>query len=106
MAVSGAMAITKATLVAGSAAITAQRGSQTWGANYVFSPSGLQNDIGLMSDVFVDVHTNLTPIASGTYTIGTASSPLAPSGIVMVNAAGVPMKLVILANGTVSGVAA
>ena len=37
MAVSGTMAITNATLVAGSGSIAAQRGNATWGANYVFN---------------------------------------------------------------------
>lgn len=104
------MAITKTTLVSGSGAIGAQRGTQTWGANYTFSPSGLQNDIFQVAEALKDnaasLGTALVPTASGTYTIGTKALPLAVSGIVMLNQAGVAMKLVITAGGLVSGVAA
>lgn len=115
--VSGTMALTVATLKSGSAAVKAQRGTQTWGANYIFSPSGVQNDIAVIADAFVSVKTSGTFIAptisgnislstSGTTAIGTANLPLAVSGLVMLNQAGLPMKLVITAGGLVSGIAA
>ena len=106
MAVSGTMALSITTLNLGGDAISAQRGTQTWGANYVFSPSGLQNDIHIIADSLSGVYGNFIPLTSGTATIGTANFPLAVSGIVMLNQAGAPMKLVITAGGLVSGVAA
>jgi hypothetical protein len=102
MSVSGTMAISKATLVTGSGAIGTQRGNDTWGANYVFSAEGLQNDIYQISET---VKTGGI-VASGTQYIGSASTPIAVSGIYMNGPAGVPYRLVILANGLVSGVAA
>ena len=120
MAVSGKMEITGATLVAGSAAISAQRGTQEWGANYTFTPSGLQNDILVISDTLKGMSTggvetsgiyiaptvsgNITLAASGVTKIGSNAAPLAVSGIYMLNQAGVPMRLVITAGGLVSGV--
>lgn len=110
--VSGTMALTKATLISGSGAITAQRGTQTWGANYTFNPSGLQNDILQIGEAFRTVNTNvtltgdLTFTASGSTKVGSAAAPIAVSGIYMNNVSGVPMRLVIYANGLVSGVAA
>jgi hypothetical protein len=103
--VSGTMAITKATLVAGSGAIGAQRGNETWGANYTFSPSGLQNDIYQVAEVLKDNASSLVPATSGTYTIGTSDAPVAASGIIMNGAGNVPFYLVINADGSVSGVA-
>jgi len=102
MAVSGVMAISKATLVAGSGAIGAQRGNDTWGANYVFNPEGLQNDIYQIAET---VKTGGI-VASGTQSIGSASTPIAVSGLYMVAQGGSVMRLVITADGLVSGVAA
>lgn len=100
--VTGTMAISKATLVAGSGAIGAQRGNDTWGANYVFSAGGLQNDIYQIAET---VKTG-SIVSSGTQFIGSAATPVAVSGIFMNGPAGVPYRLVILSNGLVSGVAA
>jgi len=102
--VSGAMAVTKATLVAGSVGVKAQRGTETWGANYVFSPSGIQNDVAVIADALSGVYNGFTPLTSGTYTMGTASAPLKASGIIMNNNAGVPMRLIITSGGLVSGI--
>lgn len=115
--VSGTMALTVSKLKSGSAAVKAQRGTQTWGANYTFSASGLQNDIAVIADAFATTGTSgtfisptvsgaITLAASGTTTIGTGNNPIAASGIVMLGAGNVPFKLVVYANGAVSGVAA
>lgn len=106
MAVSGTMALSKATLVAGSVNITVQRGTDTWGANYAFNPNGLQNDIKVIADALSGLYNGFTPLSSGSYTLGTLNVPLQASGIVMNNNAGVPMKLIITAGGLVSGVVA
>lgn len=106
MAVSGLMEITKDTLVSGSAQVTAQRGDQTWGANYVFNQKGVQNDVLVIADALSGLYTSLVPVTSGTYTIGASGAPLRASGIFMNNNAGVPMKLIITAGGLVSGVPA
>jgi hypothetical protein len=115
--VSGTMALTVATLTSGSSAVKAQRGTQTWGANYTFSPSGLQNDIAVIADALAATGTSGTftaPIftgdvtfsASGSSAVGSAAAPIAVSGIYMNGPAGVPYRLVILPGGLVSGVAA
>ena len=112
MSVSGTMALSQATFIGGNAGIKAQRGTATWGANYVFNPSGLQNDIYVMSDYLATVDaaafsTGITPDVSGSYYVGTDAYPLAASGAVFEAAdTNVPMKLVIYANGLVSGVPA
>lgn len=118
--VSGKMEITTAQMFAGRAGISAQRGTQEWGANYTWTPSGLQNDILVIADTFrsgvynsLEVSgVNVTPFVSGSIslmssgvtTIGSNTAPLAVSGIYMNNVAGVPMRLVITAGGLVSGV--
>lgn len=58
MAVSGTMAIDRTTLWAGSGAIAAQRGPQTWGANYVFHRDGIQEDILVISEEFKNLSTS------------------------------------------------
>ena len=103
MAVSGTMALSAATFSAGSAAITTQRGTQTWGANYVFNPSGLQNDILVMSDL--QASGSFTGGASGTMSVGTKAAPLVASGIVMNALGGAPYAIVISVSGTLSAVA-
>lgn len=103
--VSGTMALSKTTLVTGAEAVKAQRGTQTWGANYVFNSNGLQNDINVISDALSGVYNGFVPQTSGTYTMGSADMPLKASGIIMNNAAGVPMRLIITDGGLVSGIA-
>lgn len=100
--VSGTMALTGATFSEGSAAIVTQRGSDTWGANYVFNPDGLQNDIQVVAD-------NLSQggiVASGTQYVGSADTPVASSGLFINADDGTSMRLVVYANGLVSGVLA
>lgn len=107
MAVSETMAVSKAALLtSGAAGISAQRGTQTWGANYTFSPSGLQNDVLNLADIVKDNATALVPNASGTYVIGTKALPVAASGLIMLNQGGTAMRLIITAGGLVSGVLA
>lgn len=158
--VSGIMAITRATLMAGSGAVSAQRGTEAWGANWVFNKSGAQQDLLIIADAFQKLSTSgayatdaellavsgaittlgtflsgtftspiitggtqmqpaitsgsflscqlgsdLRMVSSGVQKIGSNAYPLAVSGIYMNNVAGVPMRLVILANGSVSGIA-
>ena len=100
------MALSKATIESGSAAIKAQRGTATWGANYTFNSSGLQNDLYGLSDSIAEAKASgVTFSASGAVSIGTATNPVAASGIVMNGAGNVPFALYVLADGTVSGVA-
>lgn len=56
--VSGTMALTRTTLMAGSGAVSAQRGTQNWGANWVFSASGAQNDLLVIADAFEKLSTS------------------------------------------------
>lgn len=122
MAVSGLMEVSLSTMKGGKPGISGQRGTEVWGANYLYSPSGLQNDIYTISNVFSGlitggalsspvlttptVVTSITPSVSGALTIGSVAKPMAVSGIYMKASDGSTMRLVIMAGGLVSGVAA
>ena len=110
MAVSGTMAISLATLKGGASAVNAQRGQNTWGANYVFASGGAQNDIGVLADLALEVETAKTAgptiVGSGVAVIGSAATPIATSGLYINAVDGTSMQLVVYANGLVSGVVA
>lgn len=88
MSVSGTMALSAATLFAGSAAITAQRGTDTWGANYVFNASGIQNDILVIAEQFKNLSTSgafatdaeLAAVSGSITTSGRFTYPIITSG--------------------------
>jgi len=135
LAVSGTMGITNAVLRAGRSGIEAQRGTDTWGANYVFNASGIQEDLLVIADEFQSLSTSgayatdaevaavsgaitisggltnptitgdLAIVASGTQYIGAAATPLSASGIFMNASDGTVMQLVLYSDGLVSGVA-
>lgn len=78
--VSGTMAITRATLWAGSGAISAQRGLEAWGANWVFNKNGSQNDLLVIAEEFKNLST------SGAY--ATDAEVAAASGAAVITASG------------------
>lgn len=87
------MAVDAATMKAGSDAIKAQRGTQTWGANYVFNGNGLQNDIYTLSDIVAEGGSETTPIdASGLF----ITSSDEPETV---------MQITVLADGTITATA-
>ena len=58
MAVSGTLQIDRNTLFDGSGAITTQRGSETWGANWIFNKQGAQHDILVVAEEFKNLSTS------------------------------------------------
>lgn len=96
--VSGTMEITRATLMAGTAAINTQRGTDAWGANWVFNPSGAQNDVLVIADAFQKLST------SGAY--ATDAEVDAVSGTLntkLNNVSGVLNTKIANASGTIVG---
>ena len=105
MAVSGTMGIDTSTLYGGSSAITTQRGSGTWGANYTYSPSGLQNDVGLLADfVSLSVSGGVPTNASGVVSLGSASNPYNSGFLTATSDDGTVFNLIVGDDGLVSGV--
>ena len=101
------MGLSVATLVGGRTGISGQRGSEVWGANYMYAPSWLQNDIYAISDALkaIVVSGTASLATSGTAVIGSASSPIVASGIFMNGPGNVPYRLYVAENGAISGVA-
>ena len=95
--VSGTMAITRTTLYEGKSAIEAQRGTQAWGANWVFNPSGSQNDLLVIAEEFKNLST------SGAF--ATDAEVLAASGAAVINASGLARTMDTAALATASGTA-
>jgi hypothetical protein len=81
MAVSGTMFVTRATFWQGSSAILTQRGSDTWGANYLYNSDGLQNDILMIADEFENLS------VSGAF--ATDAEVALASGAAVLNASGI-----------------
>ena len=127
---SGGLSLDSAAMLSGAAFLDTVRGDTTWGANYVFNSGGIQGDIRLISDELNSISDGgtmtdtsitsglfdacmvssnpFTPRSSGdaTETLGSASKPFAASGLIMnADDGSGPMRLVIYANGLVSGVA-
>ncbi len=140
MAVSGTMELNRTTLMSGRSAIESQRGTNTWGANWVYSSGGAQEDVLLISEELSNLSTSgayatdaelaavsgaittsgsftaptinsgiidnvLLPDASGVVDLGTANLPFSSGAYFEAADTGVPMQLIIYANGLVSGVA-
>jgi hypothetical protein len=104
---SGAYA-TDAEVAAVSGAITT---SGTLTAARLTSPvitGGTQFQPAITSGSLLDCQlgSDLRMVSSGVQKIGSNAYPIAVSGIYMNNTAGVPMRLVIYSNGSVSGIAA
>lgn len=84
MAVSGTLALTLGRIQGGRAGVTARRGTGTWGANWVFSASGAQEDIRLISEALVRTTGSGTFYApttiGGTIRQATIKNPTVSSG--------------------------
>jgi hypothetical protein len=99
MAVSGTMGINRSTLLAGSGQLELQRGTATWGANWIYNRQGLQGDILVISQTLAGLSTSgsyatdaelasvsgaITTDGSftrGTFTSGTLEWPTLESGV-------------------------
>lgn len=98
MSVSGTMAVSQATMLGGRSGINAQRGTKTWGANYIYNSGGIQEDILTVSDVLANLS------SSGGY--ATDAEVLAASGAAVITASGgavtVSAAAILAASGAIT----